>query len=57
MEIAPLRTKFEIRVVALVLPVLKKLKGYHKDRAIPEYINKEIKLSAGLNSKKLPYAK
>jgi len=56
MEIAPLRTKFEIRVVALVLPVLKKFKGYHKERAIPEYIIKEIKLSAGLNSKKLPYA-
>jgi hypothetical protein len=43
--------------VVLDLPVLKKLKGYHKESAIPEYINKEIKLSIGLNSKKLPYAK
>jgi hypothetical protein len=35
-EMAPLAIRFEIRAVSRVCPVLKNLKGYHNERAIPE---------------------
>jgi hypothetical protein len=46
----------EIRVVGRVSPVLKKLKGYHNESAIPEYMMRDDRLSRRLILIKLPKA-
>jgi hypothetical protein len=44
-DITPLMVRFEMIVLTLVLPLLKKLKGYQRDRAMPEYMSSERILS------------
>jgi hypothetical protein len=53
-EIAPLATRFDMRDVIFFVPVLKKEKGYHSDKAIPEYRIRERRLSMILILIKLP---
>jgi hypothetical protein len=53
-EIAPIITRLEIRLNVLVTPELKNLNGYHNERAMPEYISKETRLSIILMLRKLP---
>ncbi len=51
---APVITRFKARVRDFVSLLLKKLKGYHKDNAIPEYIRSDSRLSTILIFKKVP---
>jgi hypothetical protein len=51
---APLATRFDIRDVIFLAPVLKNEKGYHSDKAIPEYSARERRLSGILILMKLP---
>jgi hypothetical protein len=51
---APLATRLEMRLILLVLPELKYLNGNHRERAIPEYMIREIRLSRMLICIKLP---
>jgi hypothetical protein len=53
-EIAPLATRFEISDVIFLVPVLKNEKGYHNDKAIPEYRVSDRRLSGILIFIKLP---